>query len=92
MRRREFITLLGGMTTIPLIAGAQESGKVYRIGFFGPALTSPPTVAPYQAFLAQMRELGFREGQNLRIEFRALEDTARKYPSARKNWCARSRN
>ena len=74
MRRRDFISLLGGMTTIPLAVRAQEVGKVYRIGFFGPALTSPPTIAPYQAFLAQMRELGFREGQNLHIEFRTLED------------------
>ena len=77
MRRRDFISLLGGMTTIPLAVRAQEVGKVYRIGFFGPALTSPPTVVPYQAFLAQMRELGFREGQNLRIEFRAVEDDPR---------------
>ena len=74
MRRRDFISLLGGITTIPLAVRAQEVGKVYRIGFLGPALTSPPTVVPYQAFLAQMRELGFREGQNLRIEFRSLED------------------
>jgi len=74
MRRREFISLLGGVTAIPLVVRAQEVGKVYRIGYFGPALTSPPAVAPYQAFLAQMRELGFREGQNLSIEFRGVED------------------
>jgi putative ABC transport system substrate-binding protein len=75
MRRREFISLLGGMTTIPLVAGAQEIGKVYRVGFFGPAQTSPPPVGFYRAFLAQMQERGFQEGRNLHVEFRALEDT-----------------
>jgi len=77
MRRREFISLLGGMTAIPLVVRAQEVGKIYRIGYFGPAQTSPPAVAYYQAFLAQMRELGFREGQNLRIEFRGVVDDPR---------------
>jgi putative tryptophan/tyrosine transport system substrate-binding protein len=77
MRRREFISLLGGMTALPLVVRAQEVGKVYRIGFFGPALLSPANVRPYQAFLAQMRELGFREGQNLHIEFRGIVDDLR---------------
>jgi len=75
MRRREFISLLGGMTTIPLVVRAQEVGKVYRIGYFGPAQTSAPAIAYYRAFLAQIRELGFNEGGNLRIEFCAVEDS-----------------
>jgi ABC-type uncharacterized transport system substrate-binding protein len=75
VRRREFITFLGGMTAIPVVVRAQEVGKVYRIGYFGPAQTSVPAVAYYRALLAQMRELGFNEGGNLRVEFRALEDS-----------------
>ena len=66
------------MTAIPLVVRAQEVGKVYRIGYFGPAQTSPPAIVLYQAFLAQMRELGFREGQNLHIEFRGIVDDLRK--------------
>lgn len=75
MRRRAFITFLGGITTIPLAAIAQESGRIYRIGFLGPAQTSAPPILYYRSFLAQMRELGFNDGQNLRVEFRALEDS-----------------
>jgi len=63
------------MTSIPLVVRAQEVGKVYRIGYFGPAQTSAPAIAYYRTFLAQMRELGFNEGGNLRIEFRAVEDS-----------------
>jgi putative ABC transport system substrate-binding protein len=75
VRRREFITLLGGVAAVwPLAARAQPGGKRYRIGFFGPSLTSPPPIALYQAFLAQLRELGFSEGQNVDIEYRGVED------------------
>ena len=45
-----------------------------RLGFFGPGLTSPATIVPYQAFVAQLRELGFNEGQNIVIEYRNLDD------------------
>src|SRR5690348_3126984 len=76
MRRREFIAFLGGVATgWPLAAHAQEPGKVYRIGFIGPAQINAPSIAFYQAFLTQMGAHGFREGQNLRVEFRSLEDS-----------------
>ena len=74
VRRREFIALFGGAAAWPLAARAQDAGKVARIGFLGPAQTSPPAISFYQAFLTQMRELGFRDGENLRIDFRAIED------------------
>ena len=63
------------MTTISLAASAQDPGRTYRIGYLGPAQTSAPAIAHYRAFLAQMRELGFQDGQNLHVEFRAIEDT-----------------
>src|SRR2546422_634700 len=73
MRRREFITLLGSATVAwPLVARAQQTGKVYRIGF----LANDPTI-PMQsagkAFLEGLKEKGFVEGKNLFIERRFAE-------------------
>jgi ABC-type uncharacterized transport system substrate-binding protein len=76
MRRREFITLLGGAAAWPLAARAQQPGKVVRIGFLGPAVDRPSSmfVPVYQAFLAQLRVLGFIEGQNLIVTYGAVND------------------
>lgn len=74
MLRRDVLAFFGTII-VPLAANAQQPGRVYRIGFFGPAQTSAPPVSFYRAFLSQMRSLGFKEGDNLKIDFRALEDT-----------------
>jgi hypothetical protein len=42
-----------------------------RIGLLGPSLSNPFPSTLYQAFLAQLRELGFSEGQNLVAEYQA---------------------
>jgi len=76
VRRREFITLLGSAAVAcPLTARAQP-GRVVRIGFLGPAIDRPSLmfVPNYQAFLAQLRVLGFVEGQNLIVTYRAVDD------------------
>src|SRR6476659_5164275 len=75
MRRREFITLLGGAAAAwPVAARAQQqAGKVPRIGFLG--LTSPsdrPSLL--DAFRQGLRELGWVEGQNIVIDYRYAED------------------
>jgi putative tryptophan/tyrosine transport system substrate-binding protein len=79
MRRRAFIKLLGGTTIAPVLwalpLAAQQAGKVFRIGFFGPAINRPSMMVPlYQAFLAQLRVLGFNEGQNLNVSYGVVED------------------
>jgi putative tryptophan/tyrosine transport system substrate-binding protein len=74
MRRRQFITLIGGAAAWPLAARAQQSGRLIRLGFLGPSLNNPPAIAQYQAFRTQLGDLGFREGQNLTIDYRGLDD------------------
>jgi putative ABC transport system substrate-binding protein len=56
------------------VVRAQQAGKVDRIGFLGPSLTSPPPITLYQSFLEQLRELGFFEGQNVIVDYRGFND------------------
>jgi putative ABC transport system substrate-binding protein len=72
IRRREFVVGLGGAVAWPLAGHAQQSGKVYRIGF----LANDPTITattPGIAFREGLRESGFVEGQNIVIEWRFAE-------------------
>src|ERR1700676_186347 len=70
MRRREFITLLGGAAVSPLIAHAQQPNRVRRIGVLVSA--SPPH--PFaDAFWRGLHALGYSEGQNIKVEFRYTE-------------------
>ena len=74
MNRRAFISLLGGAAAAwPLAAAAQPADPIARVGFFGAALGTPSTNAPYQAFLDEMQIHGFKDGQNLIVDFRRLE-------------------
>src|SRR5262245_66546852 len=72
--RREFFALIGGAAAWPLTARAQQSAKPIRLGLLGPALNSPPAIAQYNAFHTRLAEQGFREGQNITIDYRGLGD------------------
>jgi putative tryptophan/tyrosine transport system substrate-binding protein len=68
IKRRDFITLLGGaVATWSLAAHAQQIGKVVRIGFLG---TSSLSLERHlvDAFRQRLSELGHVEGQNVAIE------------------------
>ena len=66
MRRRQFVSLLGGAAAWPLAAGAQQP-KVWRIGVLAPVPLPP---AMLSAFRDGMRGRGYVEGQNLSIDVR----------------------
>jgi putative ABC transport system substrate-binding protein len=73
MRRREFITLLSGAAAAwPLEARAQQGEQMRRIGWLagGLAANDPESQARKAAFLQGLRELGWTEGQNVRIDYR----------------------
>ena len=79
LKRREFITLLGGAAVVwPLAARAQQAGKVYHIGFLANDPTIPKQPAGL-AFLDGLRENGFVEGKNVIIERRFAEGRVDQY-------------
>ena len=79
MRRREFITLLGGAVVAWPRAGlAQEAGKVRRIGFLR---VGEPPAAFIDGFRRGLREVGLVEGRDFVIEF-ALPQNAAQVPGA----------
>jgi putative ABC transport system substrate-binding protein len=78
MRRRDFITLLGGAAAWPLTARAQQAAKLPTIGFLGPTTASAQSqwVA---AFLHRLRELGWIEGRTFAIEYRFAEGHSERF-------------
>jgi putative tryptophan/tyrosine transport system substrate-binding protein len=80
MKRREFITLIGGAAVAwPLAARAQET-KVPRIGFLGNSTAALETnlIGPFRDGL---RALGYEEGRNIVIEYRWAEGNYERFPS-----------
>ena len=68
-------SMLEQTRAIPVVfASAQQDGKAIRIGYLGANLNSPSTAAAYQAFLSELRVLGFSEGENILIEYRRVDD------------------
>ena len=73
MKRRDFITLLGGAAAAwPIVAGAQQVDRARRLGFLGAATSS--VGGPWLSALVQrLAELGWVEGRNLQIDVRWAE-------------------
>jgi ABC-type uncharacterized transport system, periplasmic component len=79
MRRRTFIAGLGGAAAWPVVARAQQPGKVPTIGFLGPA--SAFAMKQWTAaFVERLRELGWIEGRTVAIEYRWTEGHGERLP------------
>src|ERR1700737_2786791 len=84
MRRREFMTLVGGVAVWPLAARAQQRATQHRIAIFHPAipttlLTETGGGSAWRAFFSELRRLGYVEGENLIIERYSAEGHHERY-------------
>ena len=70
MKRREFITLLGGAAAWPLAARAQQGERVRLIGVLSNATVNAEAQANLAAFQQGLQQLGWTDGRNVRIEAR----------------------
>jgi putative ABC transport system substrate-binding protein len=69
MKRREFITLLGGAAaTWPVAARAQQAEGVAHVGVLGPNRVTLARIG-YQAFSTELQKLGFTQGKNLQLDY-----------------------
>ena len=79
MRRRQFITLLGGAAALPIAARAQQGERMRRIGaLMGQAEDDPDRGVRIAAFAQGLQQSGWTIGGNLRIDYRwATSDVER---------------
>jgi hypothetical protein len=80
LKRREFVTLIGGVAAWPITARAQQPERVRRIGVlinFRP--DDPEGQARLTAFRQTLRELGWIDGDNVRMDVRWTGDDAELY-------------
>ena len=80
MKRREFITLLGGAAVAwPLAARAQQAGRISSIGLLWPG-DAPPASPRMESFRQGLRALGLVDGQNVAIELRYAQRGLQQLP------------
>jgi putative ABC transport system substrate-binding protein len=71
MKRRAFIGALGGAAAWPVVARAQRAGRPYRLSYL--ALIPGEDSSLMKVLLERLRELGYREGTSLTVEYRSAE-------------------
>jgi putative ABC transport system substrate-binding protein len=78
MKRRAFITLLGGAAmTLPFAAPAQQSSKLWRIGFLSAVSRE---LSSHAALQQGMRDLGYVEGKDFVLDWRSVEGKYERFP------------
>ena len=71
IRRREFITLLGGAAALPIAARAQQGDRVRRIGYLASLDENDPMAKTWvSAFIQALADLGWADGRNVRVDLR----------------------
>jgi len=82
MRRRRFITLIGGTAAMwPLAARAQQPDRMRRIGVFsGAAEDDQDNKARIAVFVKELQQLGWSDGRNLRIDYRFAAGNSENFP------------
>jgi putative ABC transport system substrate-binding protein len=82
MKRREFITLLGGAAAWPLAVRAQQPAeRMRRID-----ILADERWPPIDSLKQGLRNLGYVEGQNLEVVYRFAAGQAERYPASLPNW------
>ena len=80
MKRRKFITLLGGAAAWPVAARGQQPSKVWRIGFLSSLPRATFGSGLYAGFQQGMRELGYVEGKDFVSEWRSADGKYERLP------------
>jgi len=81
LKRREFITLLGGAAAWPIAARAQQAGKIPTVGYLWHA-GSPQEEVPYFGALQEgFARLGYADGRNIKLEHRFPNETPERFKS-----------
>jgi putative ABC transport system substrate-binding protein len=89
MRRREFISLLGGAAAWPLAARSQQADRMPLIGvLIGYAEDDPEVKARLAAFRAGLAKRGWLEGRNVQIEYRFAAGSSNQHPPLAKELIA----
>src|SRR5262245_26426595 len=78
VRRRDFITFVGGAAATPLVARAQQNERLRRTVVLQPFTKNSPESARVTAFVQELQRLGWTDGRNLQIEYRWEANDLRK--------------
>src|ERR1700745_252112 len=87
LKRRDFISLIGGAAAWPGVAWGQRAPKNPRLGVL--LYSTPQTDPNYQSFRRGLRDLGYVEGQNIDIEYRYAEGKPERLPELAASLVAR---
>ena len=80
MRRLGLAVVLAVSLALAPLSAEAQAGKVYRIGILGESASDPSEARMWQTFQLGLRELGWIEGRNIRIESRWVEDNYARLP------------